>query len=121
MKRDWDLVRKILLAVEKLGDTRSHVDNEDVAGADPETVSYHINLLIEAGLIKGFCNQGLDGPLQCAASSLTWDGHEFLDKVRSPGVWNKVKTVAREKGISLSFDVIKVVATSAVALVLKEL
>lgn len=119
MKRDWDLVRKILLAVEALGDTQSYVEHDAIQGTDPETLSYHIYILIEAGLLKGVCNQGLDGPLRCAASSMTWAGHEFLDQVRSSGMWNKVKTIAREKALTLSFDVIKATATYAITQTLK--
>jgi hypothetical protein len=114
MQRDWDLIRKILIQVEALGDTRSQFHADEVEGADPETVSYHIRLLIDAGLVDGICSQGLDGPLRCFASALTWEGHEFLDKIRSAGMWNKIKATAREKGLSLSFDVIKVAATHAI-------
>jgi hypothetical protein len=119
MQRDWDLIRKIMIAIEELGDTQSHVEGDAIDGIDAERVSYHISLLIEADLVKGFCVKGIDGPLRCAASSLTWEGHEFLDKVRSSGMWNKIKAVAREKGLSLSVDVIKVVASSAITSLLK--
>lgn len=114
MKRDWDLVRKILLACEELGDTSSALEANGIEGSDAETVSYHMSLLIEAGLIKGHCSQGMNDPMRCFATSLTWEGHEFLDKVRSNNVWNKVKAVAREKGISLSLDVIKIAAKAAI-------
>ena len=119
MKRNWDLIRKILLRAESLGDTQSHIDPDDVDGSDSENVSYHLHLLIEAGLLEGECVQGIDGPLRCYATSLTWEGHEFLDKIRSSGMWDKIKTVARKKGLSLSFDVIKAAATYAIASVLK--
>lgn len=114
MQRNWDCVRAILLGVEALGDTQSHLEPSSIDGYDQETVSHHIRLLIEAGLVVGNCAQGLQGPLRCYASRLTWDGHEFLDKIRSATVWNKVKSIAREKGLSLSFDVIKLAATHAI-------
>jgi hypothetical protein len=114
MQRNWDLIRKILIQVESLGDTQSHVEEDSIEGFDREIVSYHINLLIDAGLVKGFCVKGIDGPLRCAASSMTWEGHEFLDKIRSSTIWNKTKSVAREKGLTLSFDIIKTIATHAI-------
>lgn len=120
MKRDWDLIRKVLLQVEALGNTQSHVEDGDIDGVDAENVSYHIHLLIEAGLVQGDCRQGLDGPLRCFASSLTWEGHEFLDKIRTTGMWNKIKTVAREKGLPLTIDAIKSIATYAVTSILKD-
>ena len=110
MQRDWDLIRKVLLEVEALGNTQSRVDSNQIDGTDTETVAYHIRLLIEAQLVKGQCVQGLDGPLSCNATSLTWEGHEFLDKIRSSTMWNRIKTTAREKGLSMSFDAIKALA-----------
>lgn len=112
MKRDWEVVRKLLLALEQLGDTASSVEHLD--GVDDEATSYHIRLLIASGLATGECRESLDRPLRCAAFALTWGGHEFLDNVRSQGVWNKVKATAREKGLSLSFDLIKTVAAEVI-------
>jgi hypothetical protein len=114
MERNWDCVRKILMGLEALGDTQSALDASGVHEYDPETVSYHLRLLIESGLVRGTCLQGLNGPLRCHATGLTWEGHEFLDKIRSQGLWNKIKSIAREKGLSLSFDVIKAVAVVAI-------
>lgn len=119
MQRDWDLIRKILLQTEALGDTRSQLCADEIEGVDSEKVSYHIHLLIDAGFIEGVCQQGIDGPLRCFASSITWSGHEFLDKIRSTGIWNKVKSIAREKGLALSTEVIKIAATHAIAALLR--
>lgn len=112
MKRDWEIIRKLLLALEQLGDTTSCV--ERLPDMDDEAVSYHVRLLIASRLVTGECQESIDRPLRCVAYSLTWDGHEFLDKVRQQGVWNKVKATAREKGLSLSFDLIKTVATEVI-------
>lgn len=49
-----------------------------------------------------------------AALTLTWQGYEFLDKIRNDGVWNKVKSTIKAKGIDLSFDLIKTVSTTAI-------
>ncbi|WP_019518458.1 DUF2513 domain-containing protein [Aggregatibacter actinomycetemcomitans] len=49
-----------------------------------------------------------------AALSLTWQGHEFLDKIRNDSVWNKVKSTVQSKSLDLSFDVIKQVATALI-------
>ncbi|MBB3213421.1 DNA-binding transcriptional ArsR family regulator [Herbaspirillum sp. Sphag1AN] len=115
MQRNWDCIRAILLAIEGLGNTQSHLEASAVDGYDSETVSYHIRMLIEAGLVEGKCIQGISGPVICHASRLTWEGHEFLDKIRSNSVWNKVKGIAREKGLSMSFDVIKMAAVHVIS------
>ncbi len=114
MERNWDLVRKILLKLEAMPNTLSELYPDQITGSDEELTAYHMHLLDQAGLIKARCIRGLDTPLNCVATSLTWDGHEFLDKIRSDTVWNKVKSTAREKGLSLSLDVIKITATAAI-------
>ena len=113
MKRDWDVVRKILLKLEEIGNTTSRLESSEVNGYDPELVSYHMQLLDEAGLIKARCRQ--HRPLNCVALSMTWKGHEFLDQIRQDTVWNKVKGEAREKGLDLSLDVIIALAKSIIA------
>jgi hypothetical protein len=47
--------------------------------------------------------------------SLTWDGAEFLEKVRSDTVWNKTKEVIVHKGLPMALDVIKNVVESIVS------
>jgi len=107
MKRDWDIVRKILMALENIQDTTSVMEPGAVSGYDNEIVSYHMKLLMEAGFIEGNCRDfTINAPLHCWATRLTWKGHEFLDRIRSDTVWNRVKGLARERGLSLSLDVI---------------
>ena len=113
MKRDWDVVRKILLKLEELEDTSSQLEPDKINGSDEETVSYHMHLLDQAGLIKAKCSGR--NPLNCVALSLTWKGHEFLDKIRQDTVWNQVKKAAREKSISLSIDVIASLADRVIS------
>ena len=81
MQRDWDTVRRILLAVEALPTESSQVDSAEIPGIEQEAAAYHLRLLLEAGLIKGGCRSAL-GPAWCYATALTWAGHEFLDTIR---------------------------------------
>lgn len=110
MKRDWDLVREILLHLEACESTRGNLRPGDLAGYDEELVSYHVQIMIEAGLIEGECSKTTNRPLYCLAHRLTWAGHEFLDQVRSHVAWNRIKGLAREKGLDMTLDVIKLAA-----------
>ena len=112
MKRDWELVRKILMEVEALESSRQMLRSSAIEGYDSDLSAYHIHMLIEAGLIDGKCGKSLNGPRDCWANELTWAGHEFLDKIRSQTVWNKTVGLLREKGLDLSFDTIKAAAAS---------
>ena len=104
MRRDWDLVRQILLALEKTESGR--LMPGDVPGWDKRIVSYHFKIMNEAGLICAKCVAG-DGSVGCVGLSLTWEGHELLDSIRAHSVWNQVKGLAREKGLDLTFYVVK--------------
>ncbi|AZS50380.1 DUF2513 domain-containing protein [Entomomonas moraniae] len=106
MKRDWDLIREILIAVEDLPDTTSRLNANAITEYDAETVSYHMSILNEAGLIVAQCSK--TKPILCFANSLTWEGHEFLDKIRQQSAWNKIKTIVRDKGLDLSYEALKI-------------
>ena len=114
MRRDWDVIRLVLAKVEEKPGLSGLVHPRDVAECDPELVSYHIRLLMQAGLVEGTCQGRQGAPEQCAARNLTWAGHELLDKIRSETVWNRVRELARQKGLELSFEVVRVAAATVV-------
>ena len=110
MKRDMDLVRRILIEIEEK-------DNEiQIEGYSPEQINYHIRLLLEAELIRATDVSSFDGE-EYLIDGLTWQGHEFLDQARSETVWNKAKKFLSEKGVDLSLHALK----TALAIVTKEL
>ena len=51
-----------------------------------------------------------DGAVVLGASSLTWQGHEFLDAIRNDTIWNKTKNVVAERGGAIPFELIKELA-----------
>ncbi|MDM8542434.1 DUF2513 domain-containing protein [Desulfococcaceae bacterium HSG9] len=114
MKRDWDLVREILIRVEELSSVKDCVRPNEFEEYDEDIVSYHMYLLEQANLVEGPIKKHHNAGIMALLFNLTWQGHEFLDSVRNDGVWNKLKTTASEKGISMPFEVIK---ASAVAII----
>ncbi|MCD8510125.1 MAG: DUF2513 domain-containing protein [Bacillus sp. (in: Bacteria)] len=109
MKRDMELVRKILIAIED-----SNKDPHDTLELSLDEyedlfVYYHIKLLYEAGLIDAMDASSMDGT-EWYAKSLTWDGHEFLDSIRNDNVWNEVRKHVKEKGGSIPLEVLKALA-----------
>jgi hypothetical protein len=112
MKRDMDLIRKILLAVELIESPRGagplrFDDYDDV------DVSYHVMLLHEAGLIRARDDSG-HGDFVWDPIRLTWAGHEFLDAARSETLWNKAKGLVLKSGSGLLFDVLKPLLTELI-------
>lgn len=111
MKRDWDTIREILVKVESCTlptDNVSLSDFEDFRAAE---ISYHVGLLIEAGLINGQMYSSLGPSIKdFYAKRLTWSGHEFLDSIRKNNIWEKTKDYFAQKGIEMSFEAVKSVA-----------
>jgi DNA-binding transcriptional ArsR family regulator len=114
MKRDWELIRKILIAVEEQADGDGYVDADVIPGHDRGRVSSHIEILGEAGLIKArrMGPPGSGGLF--AATALTWRGHELLGQIRKDSAWGRIKSLTAEKGLSLSVDVIVAAARSVI-------
>ena len=100
MKRNMDLVRDLLLAIEKHptladGSQILSVDSSEELGIQDhslEEIFYHLELLIKKGLIDG------EITLLYLISGLTWDGHDFLDSIRDPVIWQETKEGVKKAG-----------------------
>jgi len=103
MKRDMDLVRQILLETEKIPFLASgQVYEPEIEGYSHEEISYHVKLLQEAGYV-----QAMGGDAYWVIQSLTWEGHEFLEASKDDTRWNKAKSIMKDKGGGMVFDVLK--------------
>jgi len=120
MKRDWDTIRELLTKLEEctLPGDMLHLSNFLPERA--AEVSYHMQLLFEAGLVDGqmYMEQSTR-PRDFTASRLTWNGHEFLDVIRSETIWEKTKMAFLSHGLSMTLDLVKSVASNAAAAALK--
>jgi hypothetical protein len=99
MKRDLDLIREILLKVEAFEPTRlseiQTLEPECCSGTPPQNY-YHINMLIEAGFIDEFGSRTLAGSI--GIKGLSMKGHDFLDSIREPSVWDATKEKLHKAG-----------------------
>jgi len=108
MKRDMDLIRKMVLFIE---DQPSGYAPDDLRleGYTENQIGYHAYLLVDSGLAVG-CDKtdsGDDGP-NYSLSHLTSAGHDFAENARNQYVWDEVKQDMKDKGvISASLDIIK--------------
>ena len=105
MKRDWDAIRKILIATEAAG-AEGQVSANQIDPNDGENVSYNMALLVKAGFAEGPIWEGNDGSVIANLNNLTWNGHELLDHIRQDKVWESVKKTALQKGIDLTFSIV---------------
>lgn len=119
MKLNMDDVRRVLLDIEE-----NQQGQEPMFSADFEVLSsfnkigseqylYTLQKIKEAGLVNASFQSADNQIYFYSVSSLTFDGHEFLDNIRSPKVWTETKSIAGKVG-SVSLDVIGQIASNVV-------
>lgn len=93
---DRDCVRDLLLTIES--DSFNNTlflekicENSRMKFYSKETIIYAIQKLNEANYINATIKFADNAPYLVSVSSITWDGHIFLDNVRDPSIWDKVK------------------------------
>jgi len=109
MRLDWECARAILTALEELPTSEATLHPGALRTWDEETVSHHMQLFGEAGLIQIRDRTRPGEPIFCVATDLKWEGHKLLDCMRGETAWNGVRRLAHELGLPLTLDVIKVV------------
>lgn len=108
MRRDMDLVREILLAIEGTSGIMqpSSIKSENHSKKE---IAYHFQLLIDAGFAQGkTIENGMGLPVDGIIQNLTWEGQEFLDLCRKNTIWEKAKKNALNVTGSLGFEVLKI-------------
>jgi hypothetical protein len=131
MKRDWDLLRKLLIDVEEENDLFDGFPDKPEWTEQAEDAYFrqyseyeehksrffgHLELLTENGYIDGITVlRGADGHISHGITTprLTMKGHDLLDTMRSSPVWDSIKSTAKSKGIELTFDAIKALGAAA--------
>ena len=118
MKRNWDVVREILLAIEETspkdgvlvavyGRIRKKFDIKEVASQD---IEYHLDLLIQGGFIRGEIDRGLENYYELTDGRMTWEGEDLLNDIRDDGVWKEAKSKAGKAWDTISLEVLKELA-----------
>jgi DNA-binding transcriptional ArsR family regulator len=106
MKRDMDLIRRIVLAVQDLPLGKGY-DTEvlnGLEGVDPLEFAAHVQLLEEAGLVEAALQgKGKQIPSFAVVFRLTWAGHEFADSIRDDTLWKKAKDHVLKPSASWTF------------------
>jgi hypothetical protein len=107
MKRDPDLIRKILLALESKENMTDMLTPKEMNLGDwnEEEINYNLLLLLEAGYIIGY-KHSADDQTMVLPTRLTWEGHEFLDAARDDTRWEKAKSAISKVG-GWSFEIAK--------------
>lgn len=99
MKRDLDLVRDILLAVE--ADPREGLVFLNLEKYSKRDVSNHVLLLTEAGYLESTVMEG-----EFIPTHMTWQGHEFLEAARNDTIWERAKEQIKKEGLGMALPIL---------------
>ncbi len=116
MKRDMDLLRDILLTIEKCPDVPPktlRIESFSCLCGSPAVISMHIELLIEAGLIEAKPFPRDDYIKGFDIVRITFAGYDYLDSIRNAKVWYHVKEKIAAVG-GATMDIIKAAAIEEV-------
>ncbi|WP_414552499.1 DUF2513 domain-containing protein [Anabaena sp. CCY 0017] len=106
MKRDMDLIRKIILNIEANQHGFAN-HNFQIEGYTSEQISYHSYLIIQGGLAEGITTTNVQSSSPTAIiRNLTWQGHEFADAARNDSIWHKAMERIKEKGDAVPISVL---------------
>lgn len=119
VKRNLDLIRDLLLMAEE-SDGPVGDDVLSKSSYSRNELAYHVELMTQRGLIDGSVEY--DGFHRTAVSieisSVTWEGYDYLDAIRSDDVWHKAKAAVKkavgETSLSVMKDVCSMIATSMI-------
>lgn len=124
MKLDYDLIRDILLTIERL-EYKTFLTNDTALSMsllskyNTIDIEYAIKKISEAGFIDSdYVHCTLDLHVIYSIPELTWQGHQALDTIRNNTVWEKTKKhiskTVQSASLKIMIDVAKRVADSII-------
>ena len=107
MKRNYELIREILIAVEQHPAAANTISLKTTQFADKfpkitdDEMNDHIQMLADENFLSGEPHQ-----FGRFITKLTWKGHDFIEQSKSETVWAKTKHVAGHLALGAFFAVL---------------
>ena len=114
MKRDMDLIRLILLKIQAEYQSTG-LCNLQIEGYEPEVVAFHCKILNERGLISSYKARYADDKIYFfSVGGLTWDGCDYLERIRDNSQWTKIKRIIKGQGLPLIIETVKEISSALI-------
>ena len=113
MKLNQDCIRDLLLYLEdNLGYQKTLVINDlTLTPYNKTELMYTADRLIEANYINANIGWNMQSSHVIVVTSISYQGHQFLDTIRDKDIWTKTKSKA-SKFASISLPILQELATS---------
>ncbi len=120
MKLNYDCIREVLLALERLSTMQDNLMFEPLILDDFTTaiskysdkdILYSLQKLNEVGYILATDNNDIDKPFdkkKFIIYDISYSGHEYLANIRDNKIWKQIK----EKAPAFTFEIIKKIASA---------
>ncbi|WP_269477791.1 DUF2513 domain-containing protein [Hominibacterium faecale] len=121
MKLNHDCVRDLLLFIEEnvTYGTYALANSIELPGYTQDEIVYAAEKLAQADYLDAEVSRFLDrGTPDVHITSITWEGHKFLDNIRDDGVWKQTKGVL-SKLSSASLSIASNVAAQVISNLVK--
>lgn len=111
MRLKPECVRDVLLHLEENLSLNDFIltNNINLQEYSHEDIVYTVKKLMEANYINAQFH-GYDNEINYQISSITWDGHQFLDNIRDNNIWKNTKEILSNFS-STSINIMQKVAT----------
>jgi hypothetical protein len=121
MKRDLDLIRRAMLALEENNTLNGRAMRTGTAthllgltAYSDDDLAYHLMLIMDEDFMDGQYHRTSG---HFAITRITASGHDFIDSTRNPDVWQKVRSMMKAGGsetLRLAWDLAKTVARAEI-------
>lgn len=120
MRLNHDCVRDVMLFIEEEQELEMALHLPDFLNQkkpaksrldkyDAETIKYSLMKLDETNYLNDNCVITQYQLIEFDVTSITWNGHKFLDTIRDPKIWKTTKNVASHlESISITLRVVLV-------------
>lgn len=104
MKRDLDLIRNILMEIEKQYDGTA-IHNLQIDGYNQNIIANHCRLLYEKKLISDYKPFYADNKLYSfGVSDMTYEGYNLLNNIKDEKKWKKIRKIMLNNNKEKSID-----------------
>ena len=115
MKRDWTLMGDIFNSIE---DENLEEFIEKCSSEDKTKIYWHLELLLDAGYIKGIelrrYSSGEIFGIYSNSPRITLSGYDFADLVKDKKILNQIKSEITKAGYLVSLETIKAFAPQVI-------
>lgn len=112
MKRDIELMRKILFEIEdKYQAGEGYIRELNIDNYDMPVVAEHCDLLYQDGLVNMYNPRESDsGLISFLVGNLTTAGYDFLELIRNDDTWQKTTQEVKKKKVPKTIEYISKIA-----------